>query len=147
MTLETVIRTLAGESRAEGVPCMDQNTFSRILGMDLVPDSTRIRRNYRSRPTKRMTDSSWKRWDATTSTPWARQPGRTTLDYCSTSMTTCAPTNAPSRSGNGIQSGRRPPLPATMETWVTGSHKALCSWAGPQRTRLWLVNSTAQSTR
>lgn len=46
MILETVLRTLAGEPRAEGATRLDPAGFGRILGMDRAPEVKTIRRKH-----------------------------------------------------------------------------------------------------
>ncbi|MGP5690694.1 putative transposase [Glutamicibacter ardleyensis] len=46
MILETVLRTLAGEPRAEGATRLDPLGFGRILGMDRAPEVKTVRRKH-----------------------------------------------------------------------------------------------------
>ena len=46
MILETVLRTLAGEPRAEGATRLDPVGFGRILGMDRAPEVKTVRRKH-----------------------------------------------------------------------------------------------------
>ncbi|MGP9490673.1 putative transposase, partial [Glutamicibacter sp. AOP5-A2-7] len=46
MILETVLRTLAGEPRAEGATRLDPAGFGRILGMDRAPEVKTVRRKH-----------------------------------------------------------------------------------------------------
>lgn len=122
--LETVLRTLAGEPRAEGATRRDPVAFGQLLGLDRAPDSTTIRRKHRELADQKKAGQLLEalgRHHVEVLAPTAGANNLGLLLYVDGHVRSY---QGSKKVGKQFSTRLKFPVPATMETWVADSNGA-----------------------
>ncbi|MCW4466563.1 hypothetical protein OK351_13775 [Glutamicibacter sp. MNS18] len=121
MLLETVLRTLAGEPRAEGATGLDPVAFGSILGMDRAPEVQTVRRRHRELAARKQAEALLEALGRHHLTTQGAEDGLGLVLYADGHVRSYQGTK---KTAKQYSTRLKFPTPATMETWIADHNGA-----------------------